>query len=108
MAEVFSISKKTAVYYRMGMFPDSTPKFQLAPFAILSLPGGQYLVPVNRKVDGTAHNQTAVMLADPDANVQIRDDFGYETCNNLFVLEAEMGCKDDSTSWKGMHSFGRW
>lgn len=110
MAEVFSNAKREAVYYCRGNFKDSTEKrFIKAPFDILMLQGGQYLMPV-----APACNANMALLQYASADLETRDlwreDFAYHDLKPVTLWEHEMGDVSNPAeatygNWKSVHRF---
>ena len=106
MSESYTYSKKQPVFYNFGSFNGdvNAKRFIQAPFDVVTINGVLYLQPRSFRYDSPAVAQTSVVDAD---QVELaRQDCFFTDINPVVVNECEMGCKDDSVSWKGMHRFG--
>jgi hypothetical protein len=94
------------VFYQAGTFPaDQRPRFVRAPFVILSIGGNDYVMPVSGASD--ARDLSNILLSSDFGPEQYlgRQDFGYESDEELVVGEHELGTASND-SWKSVHRFG--
>ncbi len=111
MSEIFTGAKRQAVYYQCGKFKDQqAPRFVKAPFDIIEMSSGHYLVPVWQSSSSCLASAQLDSL-DAETRRLWREDFAYHTLNPVVVSEHEMGDLSNKMdkaygNWKSVHAFG--
>ena len=97
---IFTNSKYTEVYYRLGTFEDGSNRVKMvkAPFALLHLPDGMYIEPVGIAADARWGSYTAY-----DGR-QLGFDMGWFDGSRLVLDTNEMG--DWRDGWRGLFQLG--
>lgn len=97
------------VFYPAGNFPnDQRPKFVRAPFVLLRLNGQEYVMPVSGPGDARDLQNLLSTSNFEVEQVLARQDFGFESDDELVVGEHELGDfnSTNKNNWKGCFRIG--
>src|SRR6185436_4388769 len=94
------------VYYQVGKFVnDNRPKYVKAPVVVLLINNEEYVMPVCGPSDARDFQNILSNYLYDIEQVLARQDFGFESGEDIIVGEHELGSGKDG-SWKGFHKFG--
>ena len=90
---------------QVGTFSDGRPKFVRAPFVRLKLNNEEYTMPISGPSD-VRDLQNILSTSNYDVEQVLgRQDFGFESDDEIVVGEHELGNFNDTT-WKGCFRIG--